>query len=198
MRYTHKQPLPTCQLMPRAVLVNSKSFPEITHPEDLALDVMVDFRQQTPPTISHKANIDSAQQHMSGVALHVLLVTDTTGDITGLICSEDLIGDKPVRITQEKRISRQDILVDMVMLPKNQVVCFKLSDLKFAKVWEVLETLRHLQQHNALILDDEDDSDTPVIIGLFSSIQIGKLLDSNVTTDISIAHSISELKDHRK
>jgi len=124
MQHTHKQPLPICRLSENASLVGKSSFPEITHPEDLALDVMVDFRQHAPPTISHNANIDSAKQRMSGVSLHVLLVTDVTGDVVGLVGSEDLIGDKPVRITQEKRIARQDIARGLSRRLPTRTRCF--------------------------------------------------------------------------
>ena len=198
MQHTHTQPLTSTSLPEDASIKSQAKMPEITHPEDSAWDVFYNFAQHSPPTIASQSNIDTAQQQMAGSLLHLLLVTDTKGQILGMVGSDDVIGEKPIRLTHEKKISRNDITVNMVMIPKNQVVCFKKSEVKFAKVWEVLESLRHLQQHHALVLDDEKDPQQPAVIGFFSAIYIGKLLDTNVTTDISIAHSISELSDVRK
>jgi Mg2+/Co2+ transporter CorB len=130
---------------------------------------------------------------MKSCSYHVLLVVDKEGKILGLISSEDLLGEKPLKAIQERRIARADISVGMVMTPQTSVVAIDIEDLRHAKVGHLVATLHTCKQHYALAVKIDETNNKQVVRGLFSLSLIGKQLSEDVTSDVPEAHSIAEL-----
>src|SRR5262245_56719382 len=87
--------------------------PEVTHIQDPALSVMLNFKYQAPPIISAHKSLEEAQTEMRLYYLPVLIVTDSSKNAIGIITAEDILGEKPVKISQEKRIPHSEIEVEM-------------------------------------------------------------------------------------
>src|SRR5690349_16439729 len=78
--------------------------PEVTHINDPALSIMVDFKYHTPPSISPMKSLEEAKNEMQVHHLPVLIVVDDEKNVLGIITSEDILGEKPVKMSQDRRI----------------------------------------------------------------------------------------------
>ncbi len=168
--------------------------PEIVHLDDAALDVMVDLKQANAFTIGPDAPIPEAAMEMRVCHTHILLVTNKEEYVVGLISSEDILGEKPLKINLERRIKRSDITVRMVMIPQTEIIAINIEELRHAKVSSVIQTLHEMHQHNALVVEVDALTGEQTVRGLFCLHQISKQLGRDVTFDMSEAHTLYELQ----
>jgi predicted transcriptional regulator len=168
--------------------------PEIVHLDDPALHVMIDFRQANAIIISPDVSISEAAMEMRVCHTHLLLVTNKDHLVIGLISSEDIMGEKPLKVTRERQIRRDEILVRMVMTRQEQIVAFDNNDVRYSKVGNVVQTLHEAKQHYALVIEIDPVHSKQMVRGLFSLSQISKQLGYDVTSDLSEAHSLAELQ----
>lgn len=188
--------IPTISLQKTGVKLRSQILPELVHLEDPAFSVMSDFSQSTPITIDPDEPMDEALNEMKVKGVHLLLVVNSEKDIIGLISSEDLLGEKPIKIIQENRISRSQILVKMIMEPINKIAAFDIEAVEHARVGNIVQTLQSLRTHYALVVQT-DEKGIQIIRGLFNTSQISKQLHTNIANSISKAQSLSELQKRR-
>ncbi len=186
-------PIQTIQLNQNVGHLNPPTISAIAHWDDPALHVMVDFKYVKAETIGADESIDSALAAMKVCSYHVLLVTDKEDNILGLISAEDLLGEKPLKAIQERRIARVDVTVRMVMTPQAEMVAIDVENLRHAKVGHIVATLHARKQHYALAVKVEEMSKVQVVRGLFSLSLISKQLGEDVSSDVPEAHSIAEL-----
>lgn len=187
------QPLPTLHLNAGSPYFHTGDLPEIIHLNDPALSVMLDFKQTKAITIKPSALLHEANIEMKACGVHLLLVVDDEGKVVGLISSEDILGEKPVKITQEKHVSRADVRVRMIMTPQEHILAIDYETLRLAKVAHVIQTLKQAKQHYALVVE-LDTHRHQTVRGLFSLSQISKQLDMNVIDDDLLARSLLELR----
>ena len=188
--YVAIQPIP---LEADVSYLHPPSAPAIAHWDDAALQVMVDFKYVKAETIGADETIDTALAAMKSCSYHALLVIDKNDKIVGLISSEDLLGEKPLKAIQERRIARADISVRMVMTPQRELVAIDLENLRHAKVGHIVTTLHARKQHYALAVKVDEANKQQVVRGLFSLSVITKQLGVDVVSDVPEAHSIAEL-----
>lgn len=168
--------------------------PLVVHLDDPALNVMIDFNHTKPLTISPNKPIDEALEEMKISGVHMLLVLDQDANVMGLISTEDILGEKPINIIQEGRVTRGEILVKQVMIPESEIMAFDIDTLLLAKVGNVINTLKKLKEHYALVLKFSKDK-SRLVCGLFSSSQISKQLHADVNNHlIGEARTLSELQ----
>lgn len=167
--------------------------PEVVHMEDPALMVMIDFKLSKPPLIDPNTSIDDALDEMKISEVHQLLVADEDNNIIGIVGSEDIVGEKPIKLIQERRINRGEIMVKMIMTRAEEILAFNIEDLKHARVGNVVNTLKERRQHYALVIKI-DDQGKFLVRGLFSTSQISKQLHMNIANGISGAATIAELQ----
>jgi CBS domain containing-hemolysin-like protein len=187
-------PLPTMHLNAGSPYYHTGDLPELIHLEDPALSVMVDFKHTRAITIAPTAFIAEAGIEMKACSVHLLLVVDNEGRVVGLISSEDILGEKPVKITQEKHLSRAEIRVRLVMTPQEHIVAIDYETLRLAKVAHVVQTLKAAKQHYALVVETNHGTHQQTVRGLFSLSQISKQLTVNVIDDDPLARSLIELR----
>jgi len=162
--------------------------PPIIHINDPATATFVDFERHRPPTIPTYRSLGDARAEMELFNLPVLLVTDIDKHVIGIVTSEDILGEKPVKLSQEKRIPRSEIEVEMVMTPLREVPVIDAQDLIHAKVGHVIQTLRELNQHTVLVIKANQ------LQGFFSASIISNQLDSVIADVLSNALSIAQLQ----
>lgn len=168
--------------------------PEVIHLEDPASHVMTDLKLSNAVTIEPEALISEALMEMRVCHTHLLLVINQDNLVIGLISSEDILGEKPLKFMQERRIKRAEIKVRMVMTPQEKIAAINIDELRHAKVGNVVKTMHDLKQHYALAVELDPQTQQQIVRGLFSLSQISKQLGYDVTSDISEAHSIAELQ----
>lgn len=176
-----------------AKLPTHTSLPELVHLDDPALAVMVDFNLFPIGTVDEGESIDHALNKMKIDGVHLLLATNNQNCVVGVVSTEDILGEKPITILQERRIDRQQICVSMIMTEASDIIAFDFDVIKNAKVGHIVNTLKSRQQHYALVTSSNIDQNHQIIRGLFNTSQISKQLHMDVA-NISFAKSIAELK----
>lgn len=176
-----------------AKLPTYTSLPELVHLDDPALAVMVDFNLFPIGTVDEGESIDHALNKMKIDGVHLLLATNNQNCVVGVVSTEDILGEKPITILQERRIDRQQICVSMIMTEASDIIAFDFDVIQNAKVGHIVNTLKSRQQHYALVTSSNIDQNHQIIRGLFNTSQISKQLHMDVA-NISFAKSIAELK----
>lgn len=187
-------PLPTIPLKPETPHLHPPEPPAVAHWDDSALLVMVDFKFTRAATIAPDEGIDTALLEIKLTNNVVLVVTDKEQKILGLVSAEDLLGEKPLKAIQEKRLPRTDIAVSMLMTHQRDILAFDIEELKHAKVGHIVNTLNSHRQHYALVVHIDPITGHQTARGLFSFSMISRQLGENIAKDITQAHSIAELQ----
>jgi len=185
--------LPTLSLSSEQTVLCKDVLPEITYLDDPALAVMMDLTQTPPQTIKNNAAIDDALSVMKIHGLHLLFVVDDSDKIEGLIASEDILGEQPIKITQDNRIPRSKILTKMIMVPLNKIIAFDIETVNKAKVGNIVNTLKSEEQHYALVIKS-NVGNQKIIRGIFTTSHISHQLHMDIANSIANAQSISELQ----
>jgi signal-transduction protein with cAMP-binding, CBS, and nucleotidyltransferase domain len=187
-------PLSVSHLPADCCYIHSGEMPELVHLDDLALNVMFDYEHTRAITVDQHELLADARIEMKACGVHVLLVIDESQHVVGIISSEDILGEKPVKVSQEKDIPRAQVKVRMVMTPREHVVTLNYADLRLARVGELVQTLRQAKQHYALVTENKDEK--TLVRGLFSLTFISKHSPGQVGSDDLMARTVSELR-HR-
>lgn len=165
----------------------------LAHIDDPAISVMTDFKKVTPVTIEPHLKIDAALKKMKVAGVRLLLVPNKEDNIIGIISAADIQGERPVKTGQELEVSRQDIRVDMIMTPLDQVMAMDMVTIHDARVGHVINTMRKLERQHILVVEVERKTHQHTIRGLFSTSQISKLLGQDITDLEYAAHSLAEV-----
>ncbi len=184
--------LKTVTLSPSHAYLRSEREPQLLHLDDPAFAVMSDFTVQHPHTIGPDELMDNALNEMKAHGVHLLLV-EKNDSIIGVIASEDILGETPITILQERRIKRSQILVKMIMTPINKIVALNFKDLERAKVGNIVVTLKSLRTHYALVISD-GAHEQQLLRGIFTTSHISRQLHKDIADSIAKAQSVSELQ----
>ncbi len=172
--------LNTLSLMDKQTKVRSRQVPNIVHLNDPASSVLFDFRLTPPRLIDQNESMDHALTEMKNRGIHILLVTDDNDHVVGVITTEDLLGEKPIQIMQENRFERSKIQVHMLMDPIADFIAVDSDRVQTAKVGNIINTLKSLSQHYALVVQQDEGTEVLTIVGLFSSSHICRQLYADV------------------
>lgn len=186
--------IPSIPLTAECTFSHPPALPEVVHLNDPALSIMTDFKLCRAITISPAAALAEAAMEMKACNVHMLLVTDKEHKVIGMITTEDLLGEKPLKVAMTRQIKRSEVSVRMVMMRQDHMTALDFNDLKHAKIGNIVETLHEQQQHYALVLETHAHSATPEIRGIFSLWEISRHVGENLTYHISEAHSLAELQ----
>ena len=185
--------LPTLSLLSEQAVLCTDVLPEIVHLDDPALAVMLDLTQASPHTIGSEEPIDNALNEMKVHGVHLLFVLDEQNQIKGLIASEDILGEQPIKITQERRIPRSKILTKMIMVPLKHIIAFDIEVVSHARIGNIINTLKSQGSHYALVIKI-DGNDQQVVRGIFTTSHISRQLHMDIANSIAKAQSLSELQ----
>ncbi|EKD78190.1 MAG: CBS protein [uncultured bacterium] len=169
--------LPTTTILPNGTMLRAQQLPELVHMDDPALFVMTDFTLTPPHIITPDENMDHAINEMETNGVHLLLVINDEGYFMGVISSEDVWGEKPIKLIQERRIHREQVLVRMIMVPYTEITALDFSTIKTAKVGHIVKTLAENKKHYAITVSpDATHHHVQMIRGIFTATQISKQL----------------------
>ena len=161
--------------------------------DDPASTVMTDFRQVVPVTIEPYYTIDRARKKMKVAGVRLLLVPEEDDKIIGLITATDILGERPVKLIEETRISRENIRVDMIMTPVEQIEALRMMTVRHASVGQIVDTMQALRRQHLLVVESGQGSERLKIRGLFSASQISRLLGRDITDPEYAAESLAEI-----
>ena len=160
--------------------------------ESPALQVMTDLARISPATIRPQAPLAGANQFMITRGVRLLLVADDHENVLGVLTATDILSEKPVRAVTERAVRRDELTVEDVMTPVQQVEAIEFSDLRGAHVGHVLETLRHAGRQHALVVESEGAR--PMVRGIFSVSQIARQLGITLPAGAEVARTFSEIE----
>ena len=186
--------LPIISLDTGTGFIHPPSLPELLYLEDPALSAMQDLKLANAMTIEEESPLTEAELEMRVCHSHLLLVVNKHQQVRGMLGSEDLLGEKPLKIARERKMKRAQIPVRLVMTPREKIIAFSIKELEHAKVGHIVETLHYYHQHYALAIEENKSNQAQLVRGLFSLHLISKQLGKDVTFDLSEAHSLYELK----
>jgi len=133
---TFRFPENTCipQAQPKAAAGVSLTSP--------ALDVMTDLAQVRAATIDPTTSLAKAEQTMIQQGVRSLFVVSEFPCVEGLVTAADLLGDKPMRLINQRHLHRHDLSVQDVMTRLNDLDALDYNELKEATVAEVIATFK--------------------------------------------------------
>lgn len=153
--------------------------PELGRP-DVTLDssamlVMTDLKRVAAAVCSSQDAMEQAHTFMIQRGVRMLLVVDGRQNLAGIITTNDILGEKPVAVAQDRRIHHSDILVTDVMTPADRLEAFDMHAVRTARVGQVVASLQHARRHHALVVQTGGDGSREVR-GIFSLTQIARQL----------------------
>jgi CBS-domain-containing membrane protein len=140
-----------------------------------ALLVMTDLKRVAAAVTSPQETMDQAHAAMMQRGVRMLLAVDAQQNLAGIITTNDILGEKPVAVAQERRIHHGDILVADVMTPADRLEAFDMHTVQSARVGQVVACLQHARRHHALVVQTAADGRREVR-GIFSLSQIARQL----------------------
>jgi CBS-domain-containing membrane protein len=147
--------------------------PQQSYPDDLrldspALDAMTDLRRVTALTVERSNTLAATRERMRKLGVRMLLVTDPSGAVVGVITVTDLDSDRPRKIAAKSGEQVDELLVQDIMTLRGRIEVLQLADVEKASIGQVLSSLREAGRRHALVLDSDPDHDRHLICGIFS------------------------------
>lgn len=185
--------LPGLILRPNSTFGREAKPVELVHLDSPALAVMTDFKSVIPVTTSADVPIDDALKKMKTAGVRLLFVVDEEERIIGLVTAKDIMGERPIMITQQSRVPRAAITVATIMRAQPEIQVIDMARLREAQVGDIVATLQALERQHALVVKINRDTGGHSVVGMFSTSHISKLLGHDVTEPIRPAHSLAEI-----
>jgi CBS domain-containing protein len=185
--------VPCVTLKPQSTLGHPTTPPEMVKLDSPAAEVMTTFKVVHPVTTRPEVAIDAALKKMKTTGVRLLFVMNDVEQIIGLVTAKDIMGERPILITQQTRMLRAEITVAAVMTPQPDICALDALAVRDARVGDIIETLRAQERQHALVVKTDMATQSQRVIGMFSTSQISKLLGYNVTLEVHPARSLAAL-----
>jgi Mg2+/Co2+ transporter CorB len=169
--------------------------PKIVHLEDPALEALIDFETNHPISFDLATPLHEARQAMEHSRNHIVLVFDHQQKLVGAISLEQLLSRKVIRLIEEFRVERKDMLLRHVMMPLEQIPAVNYDELEHAQIGHVVTTLTKENANYLLVYQKSVDHPKLRIKGVFLASELGRLLGKHLQID---ANSFSTLADINK
>jgi len=161
--------------------------------DDPAISVMTDFNDITPFSIEPSATINATNDKMIACGVRLLFVTDSDGNMIGLVTATDTKGEKPVQFMKEHGGKFDDILCQDIMTPADRLDALQIRDVELARVGDIVETMKLFRRQHILVTDKPEGIEDEIIRGIFSTTQIGRQLGFRIE-HTGLANSFAELE----
>ena len=166
---------------------------DIVTPDSPAIEVMTDLKQIVAATVGSDVLLSHANHLMISRGVRSLIVTDSKGDVVGLLTATDVLGEKPMQCVQKRGLKHGEITVKDVMTPQSDIEVLTLKQVAQVKVLDVIETLKVHNRNHALVVDVDPLTNRQMVRGIFSASQIARQL--GVATQIhSVAKTFAQIE----
>jgi CBS-domain-containing membrane protein len=168
-----------------------QTLPEHVTLSSPAIDVMTDLSQVTAESVSANVAIDDAEQIMISSGIRLLFVTNQLNEIIGILTSKDLSGERLMRLINDSRTPRKDLIVRDIMTSQIKIEVLEIGDVATSRVGDIVATLKRMGRQHALVVERDGDG-KQVIRGVLSTSQIGRQLGEDIDTR-DVAGNIANL-----
>jgi len=163
-----------------------------------ATDVMTDLSRVVAVTIATGASIDEAHQAMIMHGVRALFVVDDERIVLGIVTANDILGEKPIQIAQDRGVRHIEVLVSEVMTPAGLLEAMELQDVLTVRVGDIVETLKRSGRQHALVIEsgsaDATSATRRVVRGIFSLTQIARQLGLPPQIGRDVARTFAEIE----
>jgi CBS-domain-containing membrane protein len=157
-----------------------------------ALAVLTDLTQVRAATASPTATLAEAERLMIQQGVRLLFVVREAPCVDGIVTLQDMHGERPVRVLQERRARREQLQVKDVMTPLPDIDAVDFGSLEGATVGDVVATLLSYG-HPYLIVIETSTADAPARIrGLVSQSQLERQLGTPLPS-VEVATTFAEV-----
>ncbi|SFP44346.1 CBS domain-containing protein [Nitrosomonas cryotolerans] len=165
----------SAQFLIGAVQISRPAAPRKVTMDSSALDVMTDMRRVYAAVIQPYVTMELANTYMIQRGIRSLFVMNQDHLLEGIITATDILGEKPLRFIQERRIKHSEILVSDIMTPLEKLEAIPIEEVEKAKVGNVVASLRDSGRQHTLVIRRCVNA-TATICGIFSLTQLEKQL----------------------
>ena len=148
-------------------------------PSSPAMAVMTDLTRVDAACIDLHAAMDAANQTMIRLGVRLLFVTGVDGHLAGIITATDILGEKPMRVVQERGVRHEEITVDDLMTPMGRLDTLSFDDVSHAQVGHVVASLRKAGRQHTLVVE-RGAGGRQTVRGIFSTSQIARQLGVHI------------------
>ena len=174
--YTH---LNTFTVTPEDTRLMYANLPKIVHLEDPATAAMNDFATNVPLAFLRTELMMKARRAMEAREQHFVLATDTSAQVVGVLSLKHILGETPIKMIEENRVVRSEVLIRNVMTPMTDIPVIDLTKLQLAKVGHILTTLEHLKSEYLLVVESLPNQDKKSLRGIFLASDLNRVLGKN-------------------
>jgi hypothetical protein len=199
-RLVMKESIPSIPVLRRVTLSPDTPIYQIPAPpmervtlDDPAIKVMTDLREVEVVTIAPDDPVDFALQVMQHSRVRMLVVTDQDDRVLGLVTAADLMGERPINVTQRERIVHVWVQVQHVMTSIAAAAPLDMRDVEHAHVRDVVRALSDAGRQHLLVVEADEASGRYLLRGIFSATQLGRQLGIPVAPE-GPARSFAELE----
>lgn len=165
--------------------------PHQHYPVDLKLDSpavegMTDLRMVTALTVERTNTLAATRERMRKLGVKMLLVTDETGAVAGIVTLSDLNSDRPSKIAAKCGEQPEALLVQDIMTLRGRIEVLLLQDVVEANVGQLLSSLREAGRRHALVLQPGQNGSDDMICGIFSLTKLCSLIGLAINTGDSM------------
>lgn len=173
-----RYPALTFHSMPIGV---SYSRPRQHYPHDLklespAVEGMTDLRRVTALTVERTNTLAATRERMHKLGVKMLLVTDATAAVAGVVTLTDLNSERPTKIAAKSGEQVEDLLVQDIMTLRGRIEVVELDEVVVATVGQILSSLRESGRRHALVLQRGSNGQKDEICGIFSLTRLCALI----------------------
>ncbi len=183
--------LPAVSMKPKSTFGPATRGITLVHLDSPATTVMTDFAFVTPVTTTPQTPIDTALKKMKMAGVRLLFVVNDIEEIIGLITATDILGQRPIKVTQQTRLQRSKITVASIMTPQSDIQVLDAARVNMAMVGDIVATLHAIGRQHALVAQMDFASRTHNVIGMFSTSHISKLLCADMVQNPSPDYSLA-------
>ncbi|MEM9243815.1 MAG: hypothetical protein AAGA27_07180 [Pseudomonadota bacterium] len=139
-----------------AIMAHPLALPKVIHLDDPATDVMIDFSRHKCMHVQVSDKFDYIYHSINiSHTAHLLVLDDNR--MLGIISAKDLHGAKPIQITQNRGIQREEITAPMLATSCDDMIVFDYHELEHARVGNIVESFNYYKKHFALVVEKASD-----------------------------------------
>jgi CBS-domain-containing membrane protein len=157
--------------------------------DDPAFSVMTDLSQQPAATTFPDEPADRAHAMMIERGVRMLFALDRDGAVAGVITATDLLGEKRMRVMQERGVHHGELRVADLMTDVALLEAIPYSDISQMRVGHVVATLRAAGRQHLLVSEREG----AVVRGIISASRVARQLGLEVNT-VEIARTFADVE----
>ncbi len=175
-------------------LASGPTLPQLSRtsrPEDRALPLLTDFRFSPLVVASHRDGLSQTLHVMQRARVRMAFVSGLHGELIGMVTADMLMGERPVMRAMTDLISHGELTLADVMVPLTGCEVADFSQIRHARVGDIVATLREHGLRYLLVTEVRDGHTS--LRGLFSAQRLEMALGQEITADLH-AHSFAELE----